>query len=550
MSATIKTKFLGLGVACGIGLAIAGATAYFTFGELKPDSPAVSQLLNDKDLAIDTAPPILTVLEPYALAGDALDEDAPTRAATNARLRRLAGDFRERAAMWRAKLAAPRPEVVKLLATTEGFYKAVEDEYIPASTAGDVIKAKQVFDEKLGASYKIEVPLVRALGAAADADIGRDTAAISSIVDTRELLLLLVFAAIFVGIIAACYLMARAVLRPIADLQGMLVRLSKRELTARMTREYDGEFAAMRTAVNAVAQTLHDDILQVATAAEEVGSAVTGIAEVSQVVATGASQQATSLQETAASIEEMSVMTKQNVGNAVEANQLAQLAATSTTNGSQAMAQMTDAMARILAAAQATAVIINDINEIAFQTNLLALNAAVEGARAGEAGRGFAVVAEEVRTLALRSKEAARNTENLIVESMELSAHGREIAQQVATSLGEIDEHVGKLKSLVGDIAGASEEQARGIEHLNKAVSAIDLVMQRNVASAEQSAGASEQMTAQAADLGQLVATFKIDRTFADATAKRPTATPDAARPAAAARALPAAGASPVFSEF
>jgi methyl-accepting chemotaxis protein len=220
------------------------------------------------------------------------------------------------------------------------------------------------------------------------------------------------------------------------------------------------------------------------------------------------------------------------------------------------MAQMTDAMDRILAAAQGTAAIINDINEIAFQTNLLALNAAVEGARAGEAGRGFSVVAEEVRTLALRSKEAARNTENLIRESMELSAHGQDIARQVATSLGEIDEHVGKLTAVVSDIAGASEEQARGIEHLNKAVSAIDLVMQRNVASAEQSAGASEQMAVQTAELGKLVSTFKIDRTFVDLGGRpAPSTAAAAASPAPARATAPAVkpsphAAAPAFIEF
>jgi methyl-accepting chemotaxis protein len=549
MNLTIKQKFLAFGAGAGIAFALAAATAYVAFAELRPDSPAIGELLADQELLIDTAMPILTTVDPYALAMASLAEDGPARAGTAEHLRELSTEFHARAAVWRTRAQARGADVAKLLASTEAFYKILDEEYQPAVAAGDLPRLTQIVHGRLEPLFRAQDLQVQVVSGAARQEVGRDVSEVAGITSSRPIIIGGVCAVMFVLILAGCWLMARSVLRPVGEVQAVLTRLARRELTARMTGEYGGEFGAMRTAVNAVAQTLHDDILQVATAAEEVGTAVTGIAQVSQVVATGASQQATSLQETAASIEEMSVMTRQNVGNATEANVLAQRAAHSTSNGAQAMAQMTDAMNRILAAAQATAAIINDINEISFQTNLLALNAAVEGARAGEAGRGFAVVAEEVRTLALRSKEAARNTETLIRESMELSAHGQDIARQVATSLGEIDGHVGKLTSIVGDIAGASEEQARGIEHLNKAVSAIDLVMQRNVASAEQSAGASEQMAAQTAELGKLVSTFKIDRTFVDLgpRASAPaTPLPVVARPTAP---RPAHGA-PVFSEF
>ncbi len=306
--------------------------------------------------------------------------------------------------------------------------------------------------------------------------------------------------------------MVTAVQTPIEEASDVLQRIASRDLVARMTGDYVGEFGTMRGAVNTAAQTIHDGLAQVAGAADEVAAAVTNIANSNQSVAAGSSQQAASLEETAASIEEMSVMTKQNAGNAREANSLVQSARDSSQQASSAMMQMTEAMEKIRTAAQATAAIISDINEIAFQTNLLALNAAVEGARAGEAGRGFAVVAEEVRNLALRSKEAARNTESLIRESMQLSDHGQDIARQVASSLGEIDGQVGRLTGIVGDISNASDEQARGIEHLNKAVSQIEMVMQRNVANAEESAGASEELSAQAREMASLVSTYRIER--------------------------------------
>ena len=150
------------------------------------------------------------------------------------------------------------------------------------------------------------------------------------------------------------------------------------------------------------------------------------------------------------------------------------------------------------------------IDEIAFQTNLLALNAAVEAARAGEAGKGFAVVAEEVRNLAMRSAEAAKNTASMIEESVKNSKNGVDIANEVSKVLEEIVRSVGKTTDLVGEIAAASQEQAQGIDQVNTAVSQMDKVTQQNAANAEESASASEELSAQAESMqeivGQLVA--------------------------------------------
>ena len=157
-----------------------------------------------------------------------------------------------------------------------------------------------------------------------------------------------------------------------------------------------------------------------------------------------------------------------------------------------------------------TAKIIKVIDEIAFQTNLLALNAAVEAARAGEAGKGFAVVAEEVRNLAMRSAEAAKNTASMIEESVKNSKNGVDIATEVGKVLEEIVQSVGKTTDLVGEIAAASQEQAQGIDQVNTAVSQMDKVTQQNAANAEESASASEELSAQAESMkeivGQLVA--------------------------------------------
>jgi methyl-accepting chemotaxis protein len=204
------------------------------------------------------------------------------------------------------------------------------------------------------------------------------------------------------------------------------------------------------------------------------------------------------------------------------------------------MATMKDAMAKIRTSAEGTAAIIKDINEIAFQTNLLALNAAVEAARAGEAGRGFAVVAEEVRNLALRSKEAAKKTEQLIVESVKLAAHGASLSQGAGESLEQIVGAVGSVSAIIADIASASDEQARGIEQVNKAVAEMDEVTQQNAANSEESASASEELSGQARELTALVARFDLGEAGRGARGLPASARATASSPVVRARALPA----------
>jgi methyl-accepting chemotaxis protein len=172
---------------------------------------------------------------------------------------------------------------------------------------------------------------------------------------------------------------------------------------------------------------------------------------------------------------------------------------------------MTGAMTKIRASAEGTSQIIKDINEIAFQTNLLALNAAVEAARAGEAGRGFAVVAEEVRALALRSKEAATKTEDLIRQSVKEAGEGEVTSKHVSERLAEIVGAIGKVSDIVAEITATSKEQSSGIEQVNRAVTQMDKVTQQNAANSEESSSAAQELSGQAEELAAMVATFKLD---------------------------------------
>ncbi|MBD3168605.1 MAG: chemotaxis protein [candidate division Zixibacteria bacterium] len=239
--------------------------------------------------------------------------------------------------------------------------------------------------------------------------------------------------------------------------------------------------------------------------AEQVGSAANEVASASQSLAEGASEQASSLEETSSALEEMSGMTKQNADNANQANSLSNQAQTAAQKGSEAMQQMSDAINQIKASSDETAKIIKVIDEIAFQTNLLALNAAVEAARAGEAGKGFAVVAEEVRNLAMRSAEAAKNTSSLIEESQNNADNGVRVTEEFTNILTEISTSINKVSDLVGEVSAASNEQAQGINQVNTAVTQIDQVTQQNASNAEESASASEELSAQAAQMQEIV---------------------------------------------
>jgi hypothetical protein len=237
---------------------------------------------------------------------------------------------------------------------------------------------------------------------------------------------------------------------------------------------------------------------QVANASEQVGGS-------SQQMAAGANEQASSLEETSASLEEMAAMTRQNAENGGQAKTMAHAARASAERGQESMRRMAEAVNLIKASSDQTAKIVKTIDEIAFQTNLLALNAAVEAARAGDAGKGFAVVAEEVRNLARRSAEAAKNTADLIEQAQKNSERGVAASNEVGAVLKQLVEASQNVAQLIGEVAAASNEQAQGIDQVNTAVAQMDKVTQSNAASAEESAAASEELSAQAGELTELV---------------------------------------------
>ena len=238
---------------------------------------------------------------------------------------------------------------------------------------------------------------------------------------------------------------------------------------------------------------------------EQTASAAQQVASGAQSLANGTSETAATLEETSASLEEMSSMVRQSAQSSEAANGVASQARAAGERGQQAMAELAQAIGEIKSNADQTAKIIKTIDEIAFQTNLLALNAAVEAARAGDAGKGFAVVAQEVRNLAQRAGEAARNTSQLIEQSVKSADSGVKLSQHVTGVVAEMTSASKKVNDLAGEVAASAKEITIGIDQVSRAVRQMDQTTQANAASAEENSAVGEEMSAQAMSLANLV---------------------------------------------
>ena len=292
------------------------------------------------------------------------------------------------------------------------------------------------------------------------------------------------------------------------EVVSALQKLARGDLNFTAT-PHDGQ-DVVRGALQKLGKDLNELLLQVQTAGGEIASGASLVADSAQGLSHGATEQASSLQQIAAAINDLASRTRHNAENAGQANQLSTQAREAAFKGNQRMNEMVAAMADIDLAGQSISKIIKTIDEIAFQTNLLALNAAVEAARAGAHGKGFAVVAEEVRNLAARSAAAARETAQLIEGTVAKTAKGAELAQATAQALGEIMAGISKVSNLGDEIALASNDQAVAIGQINQGLSQVEQVTQQNSATAEESAGAAEELSSQSAELQQMLGRFSL----------------------------------------
>jgi methyl-accepting chemotaxis protein len=307
-------------------------------------------------------------------------------------------------------------------------------------------------------------------------------------------------------------LQARATARGLQAASAVAGKLADGDLGARFAIDTRDELGDLSHSLDRMREAFARMIGDIRTTSESVSAASSQIAQGNADLSNRTEQQAGSLQQTAASMEELSATVKNNAHTARQANQLAASASEVATRGGEAVGQVVSTMNEIQAASRKIAEIIGVIDGIAFQTNILALNAAVEAARAGEQGRGFAVVAGEVRNLAQRSAQAAREIKQLISDSVHKVDSGSRQVTDAGQTMRDIVDQVKRVADLIGEITSATLEQDSGIGQINAAVTQLDQMTQQNAALVEQSAAAAESLKRQAALLAQAVAIFKLGR--------------------------------------
>jgi methyl-accepting chemotaxis protein len=311
---------------------------------------------------------------------------------------------------------------------------------------------------------------------------------------------------------AAAFVLSRSITVPLRQAADSARRIADGDLTNPIHADGRDEAAQLLQALKGMQDNLAHVVSNVRGNAEGVASASSQIAQGNQDLSARTEQQASALEETAASMEQLSSTVRLNADNAQQANQLAMSASTVASQGGEVVARVVDTMKGINDSSRRIADIISVIDGIAFQTNILALNAAVEAARAGEQGRGFAVVAGEVRNLAQRSAEAAKEIKGLITDSVERVEQGSALVDQAGATMSEVVASIRRVTDIVGEISAASSEQSSGVAQVGEAVTQMDQATQQNAALVEESAAAASSLKTQAAQMVESVAVFRLAR--------------------------------------
>jgi len=388
---------------------------------------------------------------------------------------------------------ATRDQVNALKASgdAEGTRALVQSKFVPVTD--DYIRATQVLVDGLVA------------------DSAATSKEIAELFHQLYLLASLMLLAVVAFAALISWNLSRSISRGVEAARAAAHRIGEGDLSQHLTVSSKDEIGQLVQALATMQSNLAEVVTRVRQGSESVATASAEIAQGNQDLSARTESQASALEETAASMEELGSTVKQNADNARQANQLAQSASTVAVQGGEVVAQVVDTMKGINDASRKINDIISVIDGIAFQTNILALNAAVEAARAGEQGRGFAVVASEVRSLAGRSAEAAKEIKTLITDSVQRVEQGTALVDQAGTTMTEVVTSIRRVTDIMGEISAASAEQSAGVAQIGEAVTQMDQATQQNAALVEEMAAAASSLRAQAQDLVQTVAVFKLN---------------------------------------
>jgi len=401
-------------------------------------------------------------------------------------------------------------KLLKNLDDALGQYESYSKNLFPMFQAGQVEQVNQLMQTE-------GIELANTIGGTLDQlsalkiELAKQKAANNKADASKAIIIMItmVIAGVGIAIVLGVYI-ARLISRPIKEMVTVAGRIAGGDLNVAVTVKTGDETGELAQAFNKMADNINRTMSSINQAAEQVASGAQQIAASGEILSQGSTEQASSIEEITASMTQVAVQTKQNAVNANHANELAVSSQQQAAEGNTQMQAMVTAMTEINESSTNISKIIKVIDEIAFQTNILALNAAVEAARAGQHGKGFAVVAEEVRNLAARSANAAKETTAMIEGAIKKVDVGTQIATDTSKALNSIVDGVAQAAALVGDIATACNEQATAISQINQAITQVSQVVQTNSATAEESAAASEELSGQSEVMKENVAKFKL----------------------------------------
>ena len=538
----IRTRFMLLLVLFFAGFLLYGAWSFKTLAELKVNGPLYQRIVQSKDLIADVLPPPEYIIESYLVslqlvaATDKAKQDAHIE-----RLKVLKKEYDERHDYWRKADLAPALATLLLKESHEPalvFFRLGFDELVPAIQSNNRDAVTSVMG-KIGSAYETHREAIDKVVAMANQAAQTDETDAANLIASSTTLLMGILAASIAVCLGVSLLIIRSILNPLNEAVRVVKTFASGNLRVQIdARGYD-EFAQLLSALQEMQTSLVKLVSTVRSGAEGVAIASAEIAQGNQDLSGRTESQASALEQTAASMEELGSTVRLNADNARQANQLSLNASTVAIRGGDVVAQVVDTMKGINDSSRKISDIISVIDGIAFQTNILALNAAVEAARAGEQGRGFAVVASEVRSLAGRSSEAAREIKTLINASVERVEKGSALVDQAGVTMTEVVSSIRRVTDIMGEISSASSEQSSGVAQVGEAITQMDQATQQNAALVEEMAAAALSLKSQSQELVNTVAMFGVD-SASGRPAARQTLTPPqpAARPVSPSRPL------------
>ena len=510
MQTKISTRLVGtLGLLLALTLAVAG-TALWQLGEMRA---VTKEITSNWLIAVERINKMNTATSDLRLAEyeHVLNTDEKAMAGIEQSMKALLATFDADHQAYEATISTAEERKLHDSFKAEWQrYMAIHERVLASSRANETDTAKALLD---GESRKLfdssSVTLLKLIDFNSAGAVASTQTAESVYATARNLMIAAALLAIGVVAVGATWLV-RSITVPLQQALAVAERVAAGDLSGRIQVAARDEAGLLLEAMARMQQHLTEVVANVRQNSDSVATASAQIAQGNHDLSSRTEQQASALQQTAATMEQLGTTVRHNADNARQANQLAQNASAVAAQGGDVVGKVVTTMQGINDSSRKIGDIIGTIDGIAFQTNILALNAAVEAARAGEQGRGFAVVAGEVRTLAQRSAEAAREIKSLIAHSVEQVAEGTLLVDEAGKTMGEIVGSIRRVSDIVAEISAASSQQSTGVQQVGDAVGQMDQATQQNAALVEESAAAAESLKTQAQQLVSAVAVFRL----------------------------------------